>query len=127
MALEITSKLNEFCPIFRIKQVKLLLWSKLVQQNCVFSKILQRVNETKLTLENSFVVDHFALEGGKNSQYDERTSFGAPWSAMTCFLKLSERRIYVFFWTILVAAIFWSLTVAFTVHTLRVKQQPGKV
>ena len=127
MALEITSKLNEFCPIFRIKQVKLLLWSKLVQQNCVFSKILQRVNETKLTLENSFVVDHFALEGGKNSQYDERTSFGAPWSAMTCFLKLSERRIYMFFWTILVAAIFWSLTVAFTVHTLRVKQQPRKV
>ena len=97
MALEITSKLNEFCPIFRIKHVKLLLWSKLVQQNCVFSKILQRVNETKLALENSFVVDHFALEGGKNSQYDERTLF---WGSLECydlFLEtLRETHICVF-------------------------------
>ena len=32
-----------------------------------------RVNETKLTLRNAFILDHFALGGEKKSKYDERT------------------------------------------------------
>ena len=34
-----------------------------------------RVNETKLTLRNAFILDLFALGGGKESKYNERTLF----------------------------------------------------
>ena len=34
-----------------------------------------RVNETKLTLRNAFVLDLFALGGEKESKYNERTPF----------------------------------------------------
>ena len=34
-----------------------------------------RVNETKLTLRNAFILDLFALGGEKESKYNERTPF----------------------------------------------------
>ena len=34
-----------------------------------------RVNETKLTLRNDFILDLFALGGKKESEYDKRTLF----------------------------------------------------
>ena len=37
-----------------------------------------KVNETKLTLRNVFILDLFALGGEKESKYNERTLFGAP-------------------------------------------------
>ena len=49
--------------------------------NFIFSKILRygvrrlRVNETKLTLRNAYILDLFALGGEKESKYNERTFF----------------------------------------------------
>ena len=34
-----------------------------------------RVNKTKLSSGNAFIVDYFALGGKKESKYDERTHF----------------------------------------------------
>ena len=34
-----------------------------------------RVNETKLTLSNAFILDLFALGGEKESKYNEKTPF----------------------------------------------------
>ena len=47
-----------------------------------------RVNETKLTPGNAFVVDLFPLGGEKKLKYDEETLFVAPWRVLTCVLTL---------------------------------------
>ena len=39
------------------------------------TKYILRVNETKLTLRNAFILDLFALGGEKISKYNERTLF----------------------------------------------------
>ena len=46
-----------------------------------------RVNETKLTSGNAFIVDLFPLGGEKESKYDERTH-----GVLTCLLTLSLRK-----------------------------------
>ena len=61
-----------------------------------------RVNETKLTLRNAFILDLFALGGEKESKYNERTPF---WGSVQKPLAF-ERRIYASFRTILVLSIF---------------------
>ena len=63
-----------------------------------------KVNETKLTLRNVFILDLFALGGEENSKYNERTVQKAI---------AFERRIYASFWTILVLGIFWCLPLIF--------------
>ena len=69
-----------------------------------------KVNETKLTLRNVFILDLFALGGEKESKYNERTPF---WSSVQKALAF-ERRIYASFRTILVLSIFWRLPLIFT-------------
>ena len=61
-----------------------------------------RVNETKLTLRNAFILDLFALGGEKESKYNERTPFRGSVQKPLAF----ERRIYASFRTILVLGIF---------------------
>ena len=68
-----------------------------------------RVNETKLTLRNAFILDLFALGGEKESKYNERTPF---WGSVQKPLAF-ERRIYASFRTILVLGIFWRLPLLF--------------
>ena len=56
--------------------------SKTAQRNCLlFLKTFKHsVNETKLILGNSLIVDLFTLWGEKESKDDERTLFwGSPW------------------------------------------------
>ena len=84
----------KFCNKFWIKQVQflqsrctsLLLRSKPVQQNCLrflenFKKLhAPRVNETKVTSRNAFIVIFFVLESGKESKNKEKTLFwDYPW------------------------------------------------
>ena len=61
-----------------------------------------KVNETKLTLRNVFILDLFALEGEKESKYNERTPFLGFVQKRLAF----KRRIYASFRTILVLGIF---------------------
>ena len=61
-----------------------------------------KVNETKLTLRNVFILDLFVLGGEKESKYNERIHF---WGSVQKHLAF-ERRIYASFWTILVLDIF---------------------
>ena len=61
-----------------------------------------KVNETKFTLRNVFILDLFALAGEKESKYNERTHF---WGSVQKPLAF-ERRIYASFRTILVLGIF---------------------
>ena len=68
-----------------------------------------KVNETKLTLRNVFVLDPFALGGQTESKYNERTPF---WGSMQKPLAF-ERRIYASFRIILVLGIFWRLPLTF--------------
>ena len=53
-----------------------------------------RVNETKLTLRNAFILDLFALGGEKESKYNEKTPLGAPCRNSTCQLTLSLRKTH---------------------------------
>ena len=62
-----------------------------------------KVNETKLTLRNVFILDLFALGGEKESKYNEWILF---WGSVQKALAF-ERRIYASFRTILVFSIFW--------------------
>ena len=68
-----------------------------------------KVDETKLTLRNVFILDLFALGGEKESKYNERTPF---WGSVQKPLAF-ERRIYASFRTILVLGIFWCLPFVF--------------
>ena len=68
-----------------------------------------KVNETKLTLRNVFILDLFALGGEKESKYNERTPFRGYVQKPLAF----ERRIYASFRTILVLSIFWRLPLIF--------------
>ena len=68
-----------------------------------------RVNETKLTLRNAFILDLFALGGEKESKYNERTPF---WGSVQKPLAF-ERLIYAAFRTILVLGSFWCLPLIF--------------
>ena len=61
-----------------------------------------KVNETKLTLRNVFILDLFALGGEKESKYNERTPF---WGSVQKSLAF-EGRIYAPFGTILVLGLF---------------------
>ena len=61
-----------------------------------------KVNETKLTLRNVFILDLFALGGEKESKYNERTPCSGSMEKPLAF----ERRIYASFRTILVLGIF---------------------
>ena len=68
-----------------------------------------KVNETKLTLRNVFILDLFALGGEKKSKYNERTPFwGSVQKPLAC-----ERRIYAPLRGILVLGIFWRLALIF--------------
>ena len=60
-----------------------------------------KVNETKLTLGNVFILDLFALGGEKESKYNEGTPF---WGYVQKTLAL-ERRIYLSFRTVLILGI----------------------
>ena len=64
-----------------------------------------KVNETKLTLRNVFILDIFALGGETESKYNESTPF---WGSVQKTLAF-ERRIYTSFRTILVLGIFCCL------------------
>ena len=68
-----------------------------------------KVNETKLTLGNVFILDLFALGGEKESKYNERTPF---WGSVQKPLAF-ERSIYASFRTILVLVIFLRLPLLF--------------
>ena len=68
-----------------------------------------KVNETKFTLRNIFILDLFALEGEKESKYDVRILF---WDSVQKPLAF-KRRIYASFRTILVLGIFWRLPFLF--------------
>ena len=61
-----------------------------------------KVNETKLTLRNVFILDLFALGSEKESKYNERTPCSGSMEKPLAF----ERRIYASFRTILVLEIF---------------------
>ena len=65
-----------------------------------------KVNETKLTARNVFILDLFALGAEKESKYNERTPF---WGSVQKHLAF-ERRICASFRTILVSRIFWRFT-----------------
>ena len=64
-----------------------------------------KVNETKLTLRNVFILDFLALGDEKESKYNERTPF---WGSVQKSLAF-ERPIYVCLRTILVLGILWRL------------------
>ena len=64
-----------------------------------------KVNQTKLTLRNVFILDLFALEGEKESKYNEMILFCGSVQKTLAF----KRRIYASFRTILVLDIFWRL------------------
>ena len=68
-----------------------------------------KVNETKLTLGNVFILDLFALGGEKELKYNERTPF---WSSVEKLLAF-ERRIYASFRTILGLSIFFGVFLLF--------------
>ena len=68
-----------------------------------------KVNETKSTLRNIFILDLFALEGEKESKYNERIPF---WDFVKKTLAF-KRRIYASFRTISVLGIFWRLPLLF--------------
>ena len=48
-----------------------------------------RVNETKLTSQNAFIADLFALGDEKESKYKKGPSFGAPCRVLICLLTFS--------------------------------------
>ena len=70
-----------------------------------------RVNETKITSGNVFIVNLFALGNEKNQKITKGPSFGTVGGVLTTVLAIAP--VYAFFWTILVLAIFWPLLVAF--------------
>ena len=72
-----------------------------------------RVNETTVTEGNFyfiFIFELFALGGEKNENMTKKTFF---WGSSQSYFMTFQRRVFVFFWTILVLAIFWPLPVPF--------------
>ena len=55
-----------------------------------------RVNETKVTLRNAFISDHFALGGEKESKFDERTLFWDPLQNLYLSVSLRKTHIRIF-------------------------------
>ena len=68
-----------------------------------------KVNEAKFTLRYIFILDLFALEGEKESKYNERIPFWDSVQKPLAFKKL----IYASFRTILALGIFWRLPLLF--------------
>ena len=54
-----------------------------------------RVNETKVTSGNAFIVHLFTLGGNEESKYDKKASFRAPLGVLTRFLKPSLQKSHV--------------------------------
>ena len=74
-----------------------------------------RVNKTKLSWGNAFIVDHFALGGKKNQNMTKELTFGASYGVLTCILTLSLRKTHIcVFLDYFNLAIFGALPVAFS-------------
>ena len=54
-----------------------------------------RVNETKITLRNAFIVHLFALGGKKNQNIIKEPSFGASCRNLRCLLTFNLRKTYI--------------------------------
>ena len=54
-----------------------------------------RVNETKLTLRNAFISEHFALEGERNQHLTKGPFFKASYRNLNCLLTLSLGKTHV--------------------------------
>ena len=64
-----------------------------------------RINKTKPTSGNAFIVDIFAFGDEKNKNMMKQLSFGAHHRVLTCLLTLSLQK-HMFFWTITILVIF---------------------
>ena len=68
----------------------------------------------KLLRETLLLIIFFPLKSEKEVKMDEATLFETARGFLTCLLTLRPRiHIYVVFWTALVLAIFWPVSVAF--------------